>query len=566
MKNKINVYKLATLLAISIIYIYIFIINTLVPLWNDEHAYSFIFSTSERIENIRDILRSEYILYHEWTGRVIVHTIVQFFLLLGKSYFNVVNAFMFIMLMILMTLFTKLRKFDKLEDFLAIIFCAVLSWFLLPVIGETVFWVAGSVNYMWTTVVALIFLLPFRYLLEDKLLLNDSKKNTFIMLIVGLFAGWSQENVAVISVFFVIMNLIYLKYKKLHIPKWCYSGGLGVIIGCMILVLAPGNTARKQGMYFEVSLWEQVITTIVTIKNLILYNQRYIFVLLIILILTNLVSKKLRTEYKTQLILSLLFISAGFISYFAMVASPEFPIRASFPGAVFFIITINILVPKNRNWIGLGLIAMAIPLLTSTQHVLNQYDELHQESTARIELVKDNINSGNLDVRIPKLTVNPDKYVFIFDVTTNPEYTSNQHFAQYYNLKSVAIDSPYLIIDLVDPVINSYQLFYDTGKGYNEEESTSVYVGNRLDGKELFFELPDRNIMHYRFDPGYKKDQLVKIKSMTLYNGSTTVEISGEKLINRFKPTNEINSVFMKDGILNIETLGNDPQLEIFLK
>ena len=78
---------------------YFFARNIFMPLCYDDYAYAFIWdgthggnldamqidnSQRVRVENLSDILISQYSHYFNWGGRIIGHTLAQIFILLGK--------------------------------------------------------------------------------------------------------------------------------------------------------------------------------------------------------------------------------------------------------------------------------------------------------------------------------------------------------------------------------------------------------------------------------------------------------------------------------------------------
>ena len=97
---------------------YFFARNIFMPLAYDDYAYAFIWdgehggnldamqienSQRERVQSFADIFTSQYSHYMTWGGRVIGHSIAQFFIWVGKNYFDVANTLM--MIIFLWTIF-----------------------------------------------------------------------------------------------------------------------------------------------------------------------------------------------------------------------------------------------------------------------------------------------------------------------------------------------------------------------------------------------------------------------------------------------------------------------------
>lgn len=555
----LNVPRLLIIALAFFVFSYMLKVNFFVPLWNDEFAYSFIFSLDQRITSIGDILRSQQILYQNWTGRVIVHFLVQFFLWQGKDIFNFVNAAVFVGLIFVICSYTKIRKFNTIEDAKMFLLVFILCWFFLPVMGQTTFWVAGSVNYLWTTFALLIFLLPYRYIIENKTIITDRWYNIVYMLFLGGFTGWSQENASVIGVLFVAMSLLILFKQKIKIPYWSLSGFIGCIIGFAYLILAPGNGLRKKTMYFDLSLKDQVVGFFQNIKFIILNEQKYLFILLIIVFIIF-IYKKYRLS-KSSFWLSLMIIFTALVSYAAMIASPEFPIRATFAGVTMLLVSLTFLLSVESKKVNIIILILIIPISFSMYKTYSQYQVVNDENQARLEILNKSVAMGNYDIKLPDYSVKGSDRVFIFDITLNPAYTSNKHFAQYYGLNSVVIDKPTMMVELAEPMVNQFQLFYDTGKGIREEDSSISSINNLIDGDKLYFELPNKPIYKLRFDPGALKTKIkVKKIKVNMQDKETTYEAS--ELITMLQPLHDVSDIKLEDGILTISTSGSDPQLD----
>ncbi|WP_054942194.1 DUF3329 domain-containing protein [Paenibacillus ihuae] len=557
----INIYRAIIIFLSIVIFGYFLKLNGFTPYWNDEFYYSFISGGDAKLGSIYDIIRSQHYLYFNWTGRILIHGIVQIFLLVGKDYFNIFNSIFILFLIYLVCSFVRVRKFNNKEDLRDFIIVTLLLWFLMPVMGQTTFWLAGSINYLWSTVFVLVFLLPYRYLLEDKYIIRNNIASVVVMFFLGLLAGWSQENAAVTAVVFVGSAFIFIIYKHKKIPYWFISGSMGLIIGAIFLLLAPGNGVRKEKMYFDLSLRDQIHGFIQSMKYIVLHEQLSLFILFLVMFIYVLFTK---AESKTKNIsLTLLLFLSGFTSYLAMIASPEFPTRATFIGAIFIVISIMVLSSCiNQKFLVAIMIVAIIPFFLSVTNLYNDMQTVGHENALREKVVAESIETGNYDVRLPKYSVEGSDRVFIFDITMNPKYTSNEHFAKFYGLDSVVIDTPVLVVELKEPVINQYQLYYDTGKGYNESDTSYAGIYNQTDGKRLYFKLPNKPIYRFRFDPGIHANEKIEISKITIQNKNIIKNYDSAQLQEMLIPQHDIYSVTNKVDYLELITSGSDPQLE----
>lgn len=101
------------------------------------------------------------------------------------------------------------------------------------------------------------------------------------------------------------------------------------------------------------------------------------------------------------------------------------------------------------------------------------------------------------------------------------------------------------------------QLFWDTGKGFNELESTKLIIEKTTNFIEFIFELPNTHIKKLRLDP-CSSIGLITIKSVTLFTEADILEDISENMIMSYglKSIHEpINYIFF--------SINNDPQFII---
>jgi hypothetical protein len=160
-----------------------------------------------------------------------------------KAVFNVCNSLCFVYLVwMLYCHATGGRKKDKP---LLYALLALLVFLFAPLFGQTCLWETGSCNYLWTTSIVLTFLLPYRLQLEENP--PAKKKNFWIwFLLLGIIAGWTNENTGGALILMVLLILLQLRRNHQKISIWMFSGLMGSILGYAMLILAPGNKVRAQ--------------------------------------------------------------------------------------------------------------------------------------------------------------------------------------------------------------------------------------------------------------------------------------------------------------------------------
>ena len=208
-KNKMKISSI--ILSTILIFIFFYIFNLYTPLYADDYSYSVSFLTQKRITCIYDIFISQIAHYQTMNGRSITHFLAQLFLYLGKPTFNIINSFVFILLIYLIYFhsYGTFKNF-KISWFLLINF---ILWALTPAFGQSFLWLTGSSNYMYGIFIILIFLIPYRislndnYIKQNNNLIIDIIKN-IVCLFAGFIAGWTNENTGVALIFIIFLILI----------------------------------------------------------------------------------------------------------------------------------------------------------------------------------------------------------------------------------------------------------------------------------------------------------------------------------------------------------------------
>ena len=123
-------------------------------------------------------------------GRTVAHIIAQSFLLFPKIIFSIANTSIYTLLIYVIYLNAKGENKEHKPRMLLLIH--LVLWFTLPVFGQTCLWLIDSCNYLWTTCIMLLFIYFYR-----TSTVKDSLLKSVSFLLLGLIAGWTNENTAV---------------------------------------------------------------------------------------------------------------------------------------------------------------------------------------------------------------------------------------------------------------------------------------------------------------------------------------------------------------------------------
>ncbi|MBD8389723.1 DUF6056 family protein [Dysgonomonas sp. BGC7] len=317
----------------------ILFLNILTPLISDDFAYLFIYNENVRVESIGDIIQSQINHYYLWGGRSVVHFIAQVLLLLPPCIADILNSLIYIGYVFLIYWHVKGNGKNSVSLFM---FINLTVWFFQPVLGDTVFWITGSANYLWGTFFILLFLLPFRLYRDRKINVASNIIISVGMFILGIIAGWTNENTAGAMILIAFLYMFYFCRKKWLMPIWGYCGIVGAIIGFAVMILAPGNFERagEGGLSFFLLAYRVFNATL----TFFYYCGPLIMVCVVVFILSYHYNKNREGEVKDTLVRTLIYYIAAVAAVYAMLLSPTFPRRALFGVVSFLIIGVGILV------------------------------------------------------------------------------------------------------------------------------------------------------------------------------------------------------------------------------
>lgn len=430
----------------------IFLLNRMYPLHSDDWMYSFVFYEEpvRFINGVGDIFISQYNHYLYWGGRNVVHIIDQFLLYISPVKREIINslAFVFFIWVIYKTSLSK----NKLS-ISAILFAFFLVWIALPTFPQTVIWITGSSNYLWGTLIVLFFLYFYIDYLYSEEMKNSTIKN-LLFLFGGIIAGWTNENLVVAFLFILVVFFLILKANKIKIPQWSIWGFCGVCIGCVFMLVAPGNFIRSQETYVALGLDQKGFGDALIFKARNIYLiYKYIPTVIgligayILCLLIYIFSQK-NKDIKVLLI-SFIFFAAAQISALAMIASPIFPVRASFCLHAFMIVAIctlyfnyslDTVLKKSLNIIVITCLCIVFVSTYSSLYKFTEYlSGRYVERERNIESQKD---KGISDIILKEeAIILPGEFDFE-DITDQSDSWRNSICADYYKVKSIKRVSP----------------------------------------------------------------------------------------------------------------------------
>lgn len=456
----------------------VFYFNYTYPNVEDDWTYAFVWKaegpTGLTISHFSDLYESQYAHYMLWGGRTIAHTIAQILLNLPPILQDILNTLAYITLMLLIYRYSNFKKPTNSPIFLLI---CLLYWFFQPIIISTSFWITGSANYMWCMLIILFFIYPYY-----SLYMKDSEKNSLLKSIllfaVGIIAGWTNENTVLAVIFLILGILVLSKIKNKKIPIWAYVGFLGLIIGALLLFLAPGNLLRYNSLTDSSTKLSFLETYLPRLNTIFIYYYKYIIIPSSISIFFIIYyTKKGNTYQKDKIvpIIVLLFTSAH-IALFAMLATPIFPERAMFGLIVFLIMAIGISFSnfeqlntsnqKTKTVITIISFALIVSFIVDYSYKYRKIKKIYTTIKERETIIEQGKKAGIKDFIFDNYLSISHRYHY-WDLLEDPNAGKNKAYSYYYNIKSATV------IDRSKDTINQYLI-----RLKEKQDSIITHYGN----------------------------------------------------------------------------------------
>ncbi|TWE01065.1 hypothetical protein FB550_106117 [Neobacillus bataviensis] len=266
--------------------------------------------------------------YFNWSARIFPDTMVYYFLAHRVWLWRLINP---IILMLLCFSVVRIwRKKVTLLEFLIVL--AILGYFAQNILSSGVFWITGSMYYLWPITLGLIAMIPY----ADKVFRDCALQNKYMFLLYfvsGFFASIGNEQVSLCLSCFAILTHVTLVFQKKEQDKKLLLMTGFMIIGTLIMILSPGNKVRSVAetaywypTFGELSLKDHFyIGTIWGFKKIFSDMKSILYLLSVITLITyfknegfkrNIIFRLFTLIFVIVLILQLEGIAQGFLHNF----------------------------------------------------------------------------------------------------------------------------------------------------------------------------------------------------------------------------------------------------------
>ena len=459
--------KKTAFLSLIAIFLFLFFINHLTPMYfGDDYVYSFVWEghsiyeplseNAVRISSWKDLFDSQRLHYLTWSGRMVNHTLAQFFLWKGKALFNICNAFAGMLLVL--EIYWCICKGRVTKNLGSGTLCCILIllWSFTPAFGNVFLWLDGACNYLWPIILLTGFSIP--YIKKYYSFSEQYKKRKLFgpaMFIFGLLAGCTNEN-TICWVIFVLVIFLAAHRNNKGMETWMLLGLAGLLTGYALLMLAPGNMVRlyaEQGGNNWLTM-ESIKKRFSTLAFILCYFQLFLwyFCLRSLYILKK--RRKKNNELEKEIMFVKLLCVLAFVMTAIMLFSPGLPLRSGFPGTVCLIIASGILL-RLQNEYGVVLIlakakkfllCMSLVYFFMTCFVsINHYYVLQTYNDNVIACVKQ-VKSKDSVVDIMafreislKEHIMSGYHITDMGISSDENDWKNAAFARYYGIKGIRI-------------------------------------------------------------------------------------------------------------------------------
>lgn len=328
-------------IALIAIFLLVFITNRKIVFMMDDIWYWHNLVTDEPISSISDIIESQIWHYNNWGGRTVAHSVLQLLLWSGFLVSDIFNTIVLALLSFIIA-----RDSGKKNMIWSILLAVSLIISCNPALRDTLFWQSGCANYLYMSVIYLPFAWIYIHCLKNIDESDSCSSNSkcpfsstnpainillsVVLLVWGILAGWTNENIGPTIALLTIAVEIVLAINKKQLKIWMFLGTTGSIIGSALMILAPGNRIRELEVpdygNWKLNLCRRVVDYL---------KPAYDWLLPIILITVFSVALYVLVKKHIPDVSTIIILSAGIVSYGALILSPHIPERAMFGIIVF---------------------------------------------------------------------------------------------------------------------------------------------------------------------------------------------------------------------------------------
>ena len=200
--------------------------------------------------------------YNVWGGRILFYGFEISLLKLGLPFYRLFQSLAITSIFVYSYLIiSKYIKEERNKTLLALLMVLLYGTFSIATISTGIFWISASISYL----IPFAFFLPFIYYLDKYHNHTFTKKLIKILSFIGLalmifISSFSQEQVASVVLSYIVLYTVYDIWKNKKVNKDNIILCIVSLIGFLIMMLAPGNSARmdENSGFYSLSLIDKM--------------------------------------------------------------------------------------------------------------------------------------------------------------------------------------------------------------------------------------------------------------------------------------------------------------------
>ena len=235
MSRTISKSKIAYWSVLLLIAAFFGVLNVLTTWKGDDLLHGLVAgNTTEHITNWSSLMRSQAFHYMDDNGRLADFFAQLFCGLLGKSAFNLVNVLVTVAFFHVMVLLIARGRSSLTALALALAFVMTL----MPTPGETMLWISGATNYLWSMTATLILLMWLNRSISQP---AASHRRDVVLFLYALLAGAMNESFTAGT---LLGLMIYFALSPSLFKRSAIAILLGYVLGFVVILASPGGWAR----------------------------------------------------------------------------------------------------------------------------------------------------------------------------------------------------------------------------------------------------------------------------------------------------------------------------------
>ncbi|MCL2784453.1 MAG: DUF6056 family protein [Propionibacteriaceae bacterium] len=427
-------------LALVSVLLFVFLIqNFLTPYLADDFGHLYAAKNA-------DFLDRMWYLYTHNGGRALTSSYADgIFFKLPKLLFNFINTGVFTGFV---WMIYRISRGEKRYSIPLLIFITVIMWTFTLSFGQVFLWPLGSMVYLWCIAGLLFFILPYYLSFSDAWTFKNKVIGCIAMVPLGIFAGFAGEAATMGGLFIVGALILPGLIKTKRIDLWKLVGILVAIASYLVVLLAPGNSAREGIAGQDDSLLSSLSYRFWGISNYVMDELKYFFLIYFLLIALHIYCSQGSPK---RVILSIAFFIAGVVAIFAMLATlPYFYAgRAFLGGTVFLFIAAAISfsdiwskgIPIAKALSLVIVLVLSFGMFLSLPRAMIDMARQQADSEERNRIVAAFVDKGIRDVVVPLIPTAkfPQTAAHkLENLKEDSDFWVNRGFALHKDLNSVA--------------------------------------------------------------------------------------------------------------------------------